>query len=164
MHTVQTVEWKPPMVLRWVLNAVKADFGWNKLQDVNNEKIKYTHHIPINTDSYSVQSHMRIYVLNWDFIKPGFHIIVSKGDASQSVDRRCCWEAYDDMGTFFWWCRRRPHSIADVPVEIRKVQLSSTFDNVPDASPSCPRRCWDVPVVYDDAGTPKQNKIEISQH
>ena len=26
-------------------------------------------------------------------VKPGFHIVVSDGDASQSVDRRCCWDA-----------------------------------------------------------------------
>ena len=35
-------------------------------------------------------------------LKPGFHIVISDGDVSQSVDRRCCWDAYDDMGTFFW--------------------------------------------------------------
>ena len=34
-----------------------------------------------------------------------------------------------------------------------KVEISSTFENVPDASPSYPRRCWDVPVAYDDMGT-----------
>ena len=49
--------------------------------------------------------------------KPGFHIVVNDGYASQSVDRRCCWDAYDDMGTFYG-------NVADVPVEIRKVQLS----------------------------------------
>ena len=66
-------------------------------------------------------------------------------------------------GNAFWWCRRRPHSIANVPVETRKVQLSSTqfnsvqlsstFENVPDALLSCPRRCWDVPVAYNDMDT-----------
>ena len=86
-------------------------------------------------------------------LEPGFHIAVSGRAVSQSVDRRCYWHAYDDMGTFFWWCHRRPHSIADVPVEMQKVEISSTFENVPDASPSCPRRCWDVSVAFDDMET-----------
>ena len=79
-------------------------------------------------------------------LKPGFHIVVSDGDASQSMDRRCCWDAYDDMGTLFG-------DVTDVPVEIWKIQPSSTFGNVLDASPSCLRRCWDVPVAYDDMET-----------
>ena len=71
-------------------------------------------------------------------LKPGFHITVSDRDASQSVERRCYWDAYDDMGMFFWWCRLRPRSIADVPVEMRKVEISLTFENVPDASRHVP--------------------------
>ena len=86
----------------------------------------------------------------WDIrestIKPGFHIVVSDRVASQSVDRRCCWDAYDDMGTFFG-------DVADVPFEMGKVEISSTFDNVPDASMSYPRRYWDVPVTYYDMET-----------
>ena len=62
-------------------------------------------------------------------IKPDFHIVVSDGDVSQSVDRRCCWDAYDDMGTFFG-------DVADIPVvsptsqsrweKLRSVQLLTT--------------------------------------
>ena len=36
-----------------------------------------------------------------------------------------------------------PRHVADVPVEIKNVELCSTFENVPDTSPSCPRRCGD---------------------
>ena len=79
-------------------------------------------------------------------IKPGFHIVIRYEDASQSVERRCKWDAYDDMGTFFG-------DVADVPVEMGKVEISPSFENIPDASPSCPRRCWDVPVAYDDMET-----------
>ena len=35
-------------------------------------------------------------------LKPGFHIVVSDGDASQSVEGRCYWDAYNYMGTYFW--------------------------------------------------------------
>ena len=83
-------------------------------------------------------------------VKLGFHIVISDRDASQSVDRRCCWDAYDDMGTFLGDVADGPRSISDVPVERGKVEISSAFENVPDASASCPRRCWDVPVTYDD--------------
>ena len=38
---------------------------------------------------------------------------------------------------------RSPRHVADVPVEIKDVELFSTFENVPDASPSCPRRWGD---------------------
>ena len=80
----------------------------------------------------------------------GFHIIVSDGDASQLVERRCYRDACNDMGKFFWWCSRHSRSIADVPIEIGKAVISSTLENVPDALPSCPRPCWDVPVACDD--------------
>ena len=40
-----------------------------------------------------------------------------------------------------------------MPVKTGKVEISSTFENVSDASPSYPRRCWDVPVAYDDMET-----------
>ena len=56
-------------------------------------------------------------------------------------------------GNVFWWCCQRPRSVADVSAEIREVQLSLTIDNVLDTSPSCPRRCWDVPIAYDDMET-----------
>ena len=49
-------------------------------------------------------------------LKPGFYIVVSEGDAPQSVDRRCYWDAYDDMGTFFG-------DVADVPL------VSPTFQS-----------------------------------
>ena len=78
--------------------------------------------------------------------KPHKEIVVIDGDASQSVERRCYWDAYDDMGTFFG-------DVANVPVEMGKVGISSTFENVLGTSPSCPRRCWDVPVAYDDMET-----------
>ena len=59
-------------------------------------------------------------------LKPGFHIVVSDGDASQSVEGRCYWDAYDDKGTYFWWCRRHPHCIADIQSrweKLRSVEL-----------------------------------------
>ena len=79
-------------------------------------------------------------------MKPGIHIVVSDGEASQSVDRRCCWDAYDDMGTFF-------DNVADVPVvsptsqsrweKLRSVQLLRMS----------PMHCRLVPV---DAGRPRR--------
>ena len=55
-------------------------------------------------------AHFDIWMLLKSFsVKPDFHIVANDGDASQSVDRLCCWDAYDDMGTFFG-------DVADVPV------------------------------------------------
>ena len=48
-------------------------------------------------------------------MKPGFLIVVSDGDASQSVERRYYWDAYDDMGTCFG-------DVADVPVVLPTSQ------------------------------------------
>ena len=79
-----------------------------------------------------------------DAIKPGFHIVVSDGDVSQQ-------RIGDAAGTLTTIWKRfysdvpdvPVMSLADVPVEITNVELCSTFENVPDASPSCPRRCGD---------------------
>ena len=86
--------------------------------------------------------------------RSGSHIVVSDGDASQSVERRCYWDVYDDIGTFF-------STVADVPEvsptsqsrweKLRSVQLLRM-------SPM--HRCHvpidtgnDVPVAYDDMET-----------
>ena len=37
---------------------------------------------------------------------------------------------------------RHPHHVHVIPVESKKGEICSTFENVPNASPSCPRRCW----------------------
>ena len=49
----------------------------------------------------------------------------------------------DAAGTFTTIWKRVYSDVPDVPVEIKNVELCSTFENVPDASPSCPRRCGD---------------------
>ena len=50
------------------------------------------------------------------------------------------------MGTLFG-------DIADVPIERGKVEISSTLESVPDASPSCPCQRWDISVAHDDVET-----------
>ena len=57
----------------------------------------------INVSSLTAyQSDMYAPSNEFQCVKLGFHIVVSDGDASKSLDRRYCWGAYDDMGTFFW--------------------------------------------------------------
>ena len=69
-------------------------------------------------------------------VKPGFHIVVSDGDVSQQ-------RIGDAAGTLMTIWKRIYSDVPDVLVEIENVELCSTFENVPDASPSCPRRCGD---------------------
>ena len=47
----------------------------------------------------------------------------------------------DANGTLTMIWERFFGDVADVSVEMGKVEISSTFENVPDASPSCLRRC-----------------------
>ena len=74
----------------------------------------------------------------------GFHIVVSDRYASQSVERWCYWDAYLDLGTL----RRMVSLTSQLRWEnLRSVQILRMS---PMHRPSCPCRCWDVPV---DAGT-----------
>ena len=54
--------------------------------------------------------------------RPGFHIIVSDRDESKSLNRRCYWHAYDDMGWFFVMSPIHPPSITDVLVGLKKLR------------------------------------------
>ena len=77
-------------------------------------------------------------------VKPGFHIVVvSDGDASQSVDRRCYWDAYDDMETFFG-------DVANVPVVSPTSQSRLEMFNSVQLLIMSPMHRRHVPV---DAGT-----------
>ena len=44
-------------------------------------------------------------------------------------------------------------NIVDVTVEMGKLEINLTFENVPDESSSYPCRCWDVPVAYEGMET-----------
>ena len=58
-------------------------------------------------------------------------------------DRRCCCAAYNDMETSHIVKSTTSPSCPRLPRRDEKVEVCSTFENVPVASPSCPRRYGD---------------------
>ena len=54
-------------------------------------------------------------------------------------------------------------SVSDVPVKLKKVKLSSSTENAPDASPSCPQWLGRVPVAYHDIETRLLCKVRYEE-